>query len=458
MDKPLPTTIDDYQSAVRWIYDRIDYERIRPKRTSTHFRLERVARLLSLIDSPQKRIPAIHIAGTKGKGSTAAMLDSILTASGIHCGLFTSPHIHKFEERMRVRGAMPSPEELTSLVRELQQRLSAADPDTVEDGPTYFEVAILLTWMYFDRQNVEIAVLETGLGGRLDCTNLCAPLITVITAIGLDHTHILGDTIEQIAGEKAGIIKEGVPVLSWCGDDRATAVITDTAQKKNCWQILGDDQIHVIARRIVPGGQQISIRTPQKEHLNLHLPLSGEHQAKNAALAVAAADLLSDLPNSGYSVTSASISRGLAETTWPLRFETFPGPPLVVLDAAHNPDAIDAFLATLKESSIAGHRPRVLTFASSRDKDAAGMLERLLPHFDTIVLTQFVTNPRSTSTENLKALCGDTAISITTTAAPESALTAAQKLAGPDGLVCGTGSIFLAAELRELLTDYRNSA
>ena len=212
MDKPFLNTIMTDADADRWIYDRIDYERVRPRKASTHFRLERVERLLSVIGSPQKRIPAVHIAGTKGKGSTAAILDSILTCSGIRSGLFTSPHLHQFSERMRVNGRMPDRARLTSMVADLQQRLQQADPEIVEDGPTYFEVATLLGWMYFDQEQVEVAVLETGLGGRLVRSILNGQLAEVcVEAVG-HKAQAFNDAV-RLTKEHGDILYFGVPPI-----------------------------------------------------------------------------------------------------------------------------------------------------------------------------------------------------------------------------------------------------
>lgn len=457
MEKTLPTTVTTYDDAVRWIYDRIDYERVRPRRQSSHFRLERVERLLALIGSPQLRISAIHIAGTKGKGSTAAMVDSILTASGIRSGLFTSPHIHLFEERMRVAGGMPEADELTVMVRSLQETLLNADADLIEDGVTYFEVATLLAWMFFDRNDVELAVLETGLGGRLDCTTICQPVATVITSIGLDHTHILGHTIEAIAGEKAGIIKPSVPVFSWVQQPDAVRVVTERAASLHCDLFRGERDIFECVREAIPaevGEQRFDIETPLTTHTNLMLPLLGDHQRRNAALAVAVSDFLS---RTDHRITADSIAEGLASLSWPLRFEVVAKSPFIVLDAAHNPDSITACLNTLDSQDWpADHR--VLIFAVSRDKDAALMLQLVRPHFDTIILTRFETNPRAYSPQELASLSGpDQSVDVPGTATvltaetPSEALTLARKTAGHNGIICGTGSIFLAAELRKLL-------
>ncbi len=464
MDNQLPQFIEDYDDAARWIFDRINYERVRPRTSSGHFRLERIERLLDLIDSPHKRIPAIHIAGTKGKGSTAAMLDAILKESGIHCGLFTSPHIHLFEERMKVGGRMPTKIDLTELVRDLNDRLSAADSKFTADGPTYFEVATLLAWMYFDRQNAEFVVLETGLGGRLDCTNVCQPLATVITSISLDHTHILGDTLEKIAAEKAGIIKSGIPVMTWALQPEVLQVITDRGTEFNCPVFVGTRDIHVKSAASQNGDvQQFDVTTPWRTHNNLQLTLLGEHQQRNAALAIAAADSLAMTlqPPSAKAVdysriTPDTIRRGIANVSWPLRFERFAGPPTFVLDAAHNPDSVKAFLHTFA-AWPESHRNSVLIFASSADKDAEGMLTQLAPAFDHLVLTQFETNPRAVSTSKLRKILTDhpalirSPESLHVAKGPTSALQLALSLSGNEGVVCVTGSIFIAAEVRSLL-------
>ncbi|MCP4858966.1 MAG: bifunctional folylpolyglutamate synthase/dihydrofolate synthase [Fuerstiella sp.] len=458
MEKTLPTTtVTTYEHAVRWIYDRIDYERVRPRRQSNHFRLERVERLLALIDSPQQRIPAIHIAGTKGKGSTAAMVDSVLTASRVRSGLFTSPHIHLFEERMRVAGCMPDPDELTSMVRSLQETLHDADADLIQDGVTYFEVATLLAWMFFDRNDVELAVLETGLGGRLDCTTICQPVATVITSIGLDHTHILGNTVDAIAAGKAGIIKLDVPVFSWVRQPDAVRVVTERSAALKCDLFLGERDIFERGQKSVPGevGQQrFDVETPLATHRDLTLPLLGDHQRRNAALAVAVSDFLSQTDGR---VTTDSIAAGLASLSWPLRFEVVSTSPFIILDAAHNPDSIEACLHTLGSQNWPADR-RALIFAVSRDKDAQQMLQLVHPHFDTIILTRFETNPRSYSPQELAELLdprqfADTAdtVTVVTAETPAEALSLARKTVGNDGVICGTGSIFLAAELRRLL-------
>ncbi len=465
MDEALPATRLTYESAIRWIYDRIDYERIRPRRTSPHFRLERIERLLSLIGSPQQRIPAVHIAGTKGKGSTAAILDSILRCSGIRTGLFTSPHIHQFEERMKVGGEMPSRDDMTAMVSELRLKLADAPAELLDDKVTFFEVATLLAWMFFDRQQVEIAVLETGLGGRLDCTNVCNPRVTIITSIGLDHTHILGDTLPKIAFEKAGIIKPNVPVLSWVQQPEARKVVADRSDELGCRLLQGGEEISVIYPKNVPtktgkGSQQIAIQTPQREYSNLTLNLAGKHQARNAGLAVAAAELLGE---GDLRISKATIAEGVASVEWPLRFEIFQPEPTIVLDAAHNPDSVTALVETFRVA-YGDRATRVLIFGSSQDKDAQTMLKILMPEFSHVIVTEFLTNPRAVARDQLfdsaTVLCNSDGAkhkspSVSIADSPAAALQAGRATCNSfetaDSIICVAGSVFLAAEIRELL-------
>ncbi|HQZ68338.1 MAG TPA: folylpolyglutamate synthase/dihydrofolate synthase family protein [Planctomycetaceae bacterium] len=457
---PLFPGINNRDDAIQWLYDRIDYERIRPA-SSNPFRLERIERLLKRIGSPHERIPAVHIAGTKGKGSTAAMVDSILRASGIHTGLFTSPHIEQFEERMRVSGRLPHPDQLTRLVSRLAEILHQSEVETADRIPTFFEITTLLAWMLFDEEDVDIAVLETGLGGRLDCTNVCRPLVTVITSIGLDHTHILGDTLSLIAAEKAGILKPGVPVVQGQLPEVADIVVTARARELGCrqlvcgrefaWQIdQMDDQLGVHKR-----SQRMLVRTPTNRYDGLTIPLLGQHQAHNASLAVMTAELLAE---AGVGqIDAGSISQGLRTTHWPLRFEVFDQCPTIVLDAAHNPDSMRAVASVLTDSEWLNRR-RVLVFAVSADKDAQSMAEIILPHFDDVILTRFLGNPRSRPPEDLLAISQTLTEAIpntwrTQTAPdPQMAMQKARELAGAEGVVVVTGSIFLASEVRSLLT------
>lgn len=444
MSRTQTDQVQCYEEAARWIYERIDYERIPPVRVSPHFQLDRVRRQLQLIGSPQQRIPAVHIAGTKGKGSTAAMVDSMLRASGLRTGLFTSPHIELFEERMRVDGRQPTPDELTSLVSELQSRLETADADLIRDPPTYFEVATLLAWLYFDRQQAEVVVLETGLGGRLDCTNVCSPLVSVITSISLDHMAILGDTVEQIAAEKAGIIKRDVPVILGVRQPSVVELCESTAAEHAAPVCRLDASLEVHVSSHDRRGQQITVRTPETVHKDLWLPLVGRHQADNAALAVAAAEAVS---RHDSRVTAESIRRGLQQTSWPLRFEVIAGSPTIILDAAHNPDAVSAVLSALNSGEWP-EQPRALIFGACRDKDLSGMLRLLLPQFDHVTFIRSSRSPRGCTPDELHAAATGIPHSAVIRQADtmEDAVETGRSLVGSEGLICVTGSLFLTAE------------
>jgi len=449
-----------YHAAITWLYDRIDYERTRPV-SQEPFRLERIQRLLTLIGSPHLRIPAIHIAGTKGKGSTAAMIESIARHAGIRTGLFTSPHIEQFEERMRVNSHMPSPETLTRLVRQLRNLLESPQVDDTDRIPTFFEAATLLAWMLFDEQHVQLAVLETGLGGRLDCTNVCSPVVTVITSIGFDHMAILGNTLDLIASEKAGIIKAGVPVVQGMLPAEADAVVASRAAELGCRRyVCGTDftwteDAVADANHARRRAQQLEFWTPAAVCRAATLPLLGKHQAHNASLAVMAAELAA---THWPQIDRQAISSGLTQTRWPLRFEVLESQPTVVLDAAHNTDSLKALVQVLTAAEWQG-RQRVLVFAVSSDKDYPAMLREILLHFDHVVLTRFSINPRSVPPETLAGLASELAGSglqvppLQLAHSAAAAVAAAKHLAGPAGVVIVTGSIFLAAETRGLLTD-----
>jgi len=450
----------DYRQALDWLYGRIDYERTRPADYSP-FRLERTQRLLQRLGNPQLQIPAVHIAGTKGKGSTAAMIDSILRQAGIRTGLFTSPHILQFEERMRVCGLQPTQQQLTTLIQRLRLLLDNDETLPEDRHPTFFEATTLLAWMFFTDQQIDIAVLETGLGGRLDCTNVCRPLVTVITSIGFDHMQILGNTLSLIAGEKAGIIKPQVPVVEGVLPAEASAVVAARSEQLQATRVVcGQDFYWGAETPHSPGdrSQTIQIRTPQNTFSQLQLPLLGKHQAHNASLAVMACEILQQ--NGWPQISPAAISSGLRLTDWPLRFEIFSGSPPIILDAAHNPDSMSAVCQLLQETEWQDLNG-TLIFAVAADKDADEMLRRALPQFRHVVLTRFTCNPRSVAPELLmpaaRQLCEQLATPprLHVAETPEAAFSLATALAADSGYVIAAGSIFLAAEIRRILLTAR---
>lgn len=445
--------VETYEQALEFLFSRINYERAHSDDySSSDFKLDRMTKLLSLLGDPQERIPAVHIAGTKGKGSTAAMVSSILAAAGERVGLVTSPHMEAFEERMRVDGRTPTAAQIIELVNQVAEPVAWLDRTPGRMAPTYFEIATALAWVYFEQQQVTTAVLEVGLGGRLDATNVCRPDVSVITSISRDHTKLLGSRLSQIAREKAGIIKPGVPVVSGAQPPEARAAIEDVCRERGSRlaQIDVDFGYQPSPEFAKPGGPPVvDIRTPWRPWSAVPATLVGAHQMHNAAVAVTSVDVLR---NAGYLIPEEAVYRGMASVQWPLRIEVLRREPTVIVDAAHNWASVAALVQTLDANFLS--RRRVLIFGTSRDKDVLGMLRQLLPVFDTVIFTQYLNNPRAVPARELgrmvQAVCK---YPFHVAADPASAWKLAQKFASPADLVCATGSFFLAAEVRELILD-----
>jgi dihydrofolate synthase/folylpolyglutamate synthase len=447
-----PPAADPYAAALEFLYSRINYERTPPDPFSSGaFKLDRMRELLRLLGNPQLRLPAVHVAGTKGKGSTCAMIAAMLQSSGRRVGLFTSPHLHRFEERMVVNGVAPPAArvvELVSEAREICEELSLRGP---EWSPTFFEVTTAMAWRFFEQEGAEIAVLEVGLGGRLDATNVCSPLVTLITSISLDHTQLLGDTVGQIAREKAGIVKPGVPVLSgaWQPEARAAIIAAAAAAAAPLVELGAGircfDIAPAAAEQAVPQHWRFSVETPWRTHRELSAPLRGRHQVDNAALAVAAVDALQA---TGFDVDPRWIA-GLSAVNWPLRIEVLHRNPTVIVDAAHNEASIAALIETLRSVSA---RRRTLVFGTSRDKDAAAMLRRVAGEFDEVILTQYLSNPRALPVDELAGIAESLRLEhCRMEPTPKAAWQAALDGRHAEDLVCVTGSFFLAAEVREMI-------
>jgi len=467
-----PSTPGD-AAAERFLLGRIDYERTHsPAYALSEFKLERMAELLDRLGNPQREVPIVHVAGTKGKGSTAAMIATALGGAGFRTGLFTSPHLLRMEERLVVDSAACSQEQLRDLVGIVRPHVEAMDAAPLAEGdpsggPTYFEILTALALVHFAAHRVQAAVLEVGLGGRLDATNVCQPLVSVITSISFDHTRQLGDTIAAIAGEKAGIIKPATPVVCGATQDEARDVIAAIAHDRQAPMCLvGRDFTfdyrppHEVETRDDRGRVDVWLRTGVESNgdgapvrfENLPLALLGRHQAANAATAIAA---LCELRRQGWSIPDAAIAQGLAEVRWPARVEVVSRGPVVVVDSAHNVASIEALLAVLEESFRV--RRKVLVFAASQDKDVQGMLERLLAAFDEVILTQYVLNPRALPAARLAQTAGQIARRmprapiLRVEADALRAWQGAGNVAGPDDLICVTGSLFIAAEVGQII-------
>jgi dihydrofolate synthase/folylpolyglutamate synthase len=406
--------------------------------------------LLDRHGNPQDQLRNEHVAGSKGKGSTSAMLASILGRADYPTGLFTSPHLVNVEERIQVDGTPIARQELASLMEEI---CAASRVDNLEQSLTFFEIATALGFLYFARRRVELAVIEVGLGGRFDSTNVCRPLLSIITSISFDHTQVLGNTLAAIAMEKAGIVKPGRPCLSGVRAPEARAVIERVCQERRApLRQVDVDYRYDHTPAFIDGYRQRPGRvlvTARHTWPAMEVGLMGEHQAGNAALAVAAVE---ELREQGLSIPDQAVAHGLANVPWPARLEIMGRRPLVLLDCAHNVASAEALVKALSSSlppRIPGAR-RFLIFAGSRDKDLAGMLRVLAPAFDHLALTRFHPSPRGVTPEELARLLPPrTQADLFATAAV--AWETIRNRAAPADLICVTGSVFLAGELRPLM-------
>ncbi|MCE9630832.1 MAG: bifunctional folylpolyglutamate synthase/dihydrofolate synthase [Planctomycetia bacterium] len=444
----------DRDRVLAWLDGRINYERVPAKgRQEAAFGLTRMRRLLARLGDPHLHYPVAHVAGTKGKGSTVAMLAAILEESGHRVGRYMSPHVHTLEERISIDGDSISRTDLVAAFEEVIPAVDALDDAARRrgrEGLTWFEVVTAVAMLHFARSQVDVAVLETGLGGRLDATNVSHPLVTVITSISLDHMKLLGPTITKIAGEKAGIIKRGCPVISGVMQPTARRVIADTAARRRAPLLqLGRDFTVRYHPPATPAealcGASFEIAPPHAaatERLTSSMP--GRHQADNAALAVVAA---LQLDARGVHTPRQAVARGLSRARLPARIETAGQRPLVIVDAAHNVASMESLLETLRPV-LAAHRRRALVFAASGDKQVEKMLGTATGLFEHVILTRYLRNPRAASLDRLRAACHQARLPRPEAAAsPSEALALARSRVGPGGMIVVAGSFFLAAEV-----------
>ena len=459
------TTPAEREPPLEFLLRRIDYERMRAMPYgAAELRLGRMRRLLARLGNPQRRLPAVHVAGTKGKGSTSAAVAAVLSAAGYRTGLFTSPHLERVEERIAVDGRPCPHERFLDLLAEVQPAVEAIDAEAAgrgggEIGPTFFEILTAAALLHFAREKADIAVLEVGLGGRLDATNVCRPLVSLLTSISFDHQRQLGDTLAAIAGEKAGIVKRGVPVVSGETLAEPREVIRAVCRRRRARLIqrgVDFDFAYRPPRNLqsapAPGRMDFfHLRaTPGDEGCrDLALALVGRQQAANAAVALAA---LEELRRQGWNIPAEAVGRGLAELTWPARVEVVARRPAVVLDGAHNVASIEALLETLDESFFVSRR--WLLFASTQEKDLRGMIQRVLGRFDAVIFTQYADNPRAAPAEELAAIAQElSGRPFPVYADAAAAADAVCRLAAADDLICVTGSLFIAAQMRRRFAD-----
>jgi dihydrofolate synthase/folylpolyglutamate synthase len=452
-----------YDEAIRFWFNRVNYEQRTPQ--PSDLKLDRMRTLLDLLGRPHVGLRVVHVAGSKGKGSTSAMLAAVLRRAGYRTGLFTSPHLTTTEERIQVDGQPITHAELAALMTDIRRAVDWMDAHRapLAVGVTFFEIATALGLLHFTRRRCDVAVLEVGLGGRFDSTNVCHPLVAIITSISFDHTQQLGNTLASIAGEKAGIVKPRRPTVSGARPSEARAVIEAVCRgcRAPLRQLDAEIRYEHTAGRVTAVGvlrPHVRVTTDRRVWPELTVGLLGEHQAANAALAVAAVEHLRD---AGLHLPDAAVADGLATVDWPARLEVVGRRPLVVLDCAHNVASAEALVEALRQSfppvgsesgNGAGHGRRLLIFAASGDKDLAGMIRVLVPHFARGFLTRSTTNRRGVAPEQLLELWQRNATQPAAAfATPAEAWQAARQEAGADDLICVTGSVFVAGELRPQL-------
>ncbi len=446
----------DYQDALDYLYSFIDYSLKRNFRyTADKFNLDRLHEFMHYLGAPHKDYGIIHIAGTKGKGSVSAMCASVLAAEGYKTGLYTSPHMVDFTERVQVNGQYIPKRDLVEVVNQLKP-VTEKVPEI-----TTFELTTAMALLYFSQQDVDYAVLEVGLGGRLDATNIVDPLVSVITSISYDHVKILGNTLSEIATEKAGIIKPNIPVVISPQKEEAWQKLEEIAKKNNSPIIrVGRNYLYAADNHSLDG-QSLLVWTPEEQPLvdefiesagrdiwspmRFRIPLLGFHQVENAATAYAT---LKTIEKYGVRLSQRSYQQGFASVQWPGRMEMLRKQPPIVIDSAHNRysalklrQAMDDYFPGL---------PIIMVFGASEDKDIEGMFHELMPRVWRVITTES-SHPRSIEADYLASMAHRFGRPAQALVPVEDALVTALEEAGQESVLLVTGSIFIAAAARNVL-------
>jgi dihydrofolate synthase/folylpolyglutamate synthase len=443
----------DYSVALKWLHERVDLERLHTVQYSDEpFKLDRMRQLLEALGNPHEQVKCVHVAGTNGKGSTVAMVSAMLQACGYAVGQYVSPHLVDVRERVTINGAMPSEADFLDLMRRVAK---AAGKLPFE--PTFFELMTALSFVHFAEQAVDIAVVEVGLGGRLDCTNVITPLVSVVTSIDLDHTRILGKDVKSIAREKAGIFKAGVPALAFEPQPEVEAVFREVAAQVGAPLMIVNKDIEFSSRFCTTPdlGAHTRVcfytRTTRLEHLPV--PLPGEHQAANCGLALAAIDVLK---SAGFSCPDDKISLGLMATKIRGRMELIAERPRVLVDGAHNPASVGTLMRC-----VGAHVPydsMVCIFGCCRDKDMAGLLDKVHLGADKVIFTRAAGTPRAADPNELQRMFAERSGKMSQVARSLSeALEVAMRAVGREDLICITGSFYLVGEAMRLVGQRRHA-
>lgn len=437
-----------YQQAMQYLFDKTDYERQQKLRYNvTTFDLDRMNGLLKALGNPHKKTRSVHIAGTKGKGSTAAMLAKMIEANGYRVGLYTSPHVVTLHERITVDSEMITNKAMLGLMNRVHPVIEKFIKK--DDAPTFFEIMTALAFLHFADTEVDLAVIETGLGGRLDSTNVVSPELVGITSISIDHQNLLGSTIDSIAMEKGGIIKKGVPVVTVPQEPTAMRVLKKLANSQRApLAITGKDidfSYRFESSRTHGPHTRICLTTASSRFEHLRVPLPGEHQAINCGLALA---MLDKLKNQGYTIDDEKAISGLSEVKLAGRMEIVCEDPRIIIDAAHNAASVRALI-----QAIGQHVPydsMVIIFGCNNDKDVRGMLKELQFGADKVIFTR-TNSPKAVFPSDLAEMyteiCGKMC---QTTFSVKEAIRIASSAVSKEDLICITGSFYLVGQTKQL--------
>ncbi|MBU0606161.1 MAG: bifunctional folylpolyglutamate synthase/dihydrofolate synthase [Candidatus Omnitrophica bacterium] len=432
-----------YQEALQYLNRFVNLEKKDSYDYNLSCKLDRMRRLCSLLGDPQDAVRAIHVAGTKGKGSTSVMIQSILKNAGFKTGLYTSPHLASFRERIRIDDELISEGDLGSIL----DTIKAAVDECAGDEPSFFEIYTVLAYIHFKSENVDFAVYETGLGGRLDATNVVEPLVCAITSISFDHTGMLGDTLEKIAYEKAGIIKNDSICVSAPQEAEALSVIEKVCTEKNAELVLVGRDIKFNELSASDEGEVFNVTALFEKYDNLHMKMLGFHQVVNATVAIG---VIEGLRLSGVSVGKSAVRRGIGSVTWPGRLEVVrKRSPRIILDGAQNKASADALARSVRK--LFKYGKLILVLGVSKDKDIKGILKELVPISDTIILTKSEIAERAMDPAAIHGLITPKSKDVIITRDVKDAIDKAIQKAGPSDLVLVTGSLFVVGQARKIL-------
>lgn len=437
----------NYNESLEKLLSLTDLERVSGRGQHTRrYDLTRMRVLLDELGNPHLKTPTVHITGTKGKGSTAALISSVLSSQGYKPGLFTSPHLHTFRERIQFDGEPIARDEFSTLVEEIWPILTSINDDGSHGFITTFELLTAMAFLHFERKAAGFQIVEVGLGGSLDSTNLVQPQVCVFTSISLDHTAILGDTEEKIARDKSGIIKDGCVVVTSPQQTQVMNVIAQACQDHGAALVQSSEECTCTLSSTDLYGQNFDIVAPWGE-FSLRTPLLGAHQLENATTALVTLQVLNEL---GFTVTRDSFARGFRSVQWPGRLEVLSEDPLLIIDGAHNPHSIGKLKDALYDYFQFRRVIYVLGFSS--DKNISDMIQEL-PYANAEVIVTRSRHPRSAPVETLASEFSRLGVSVKQLDTVDEAIQYAMGFAQSDDLIAVTGSLFIVAEAREFLLN-----